>query len=1097
VANTQTVTVVFTDLVDSTATAERLGPQAAEELRQTHFRLLRGAITGSGGTEVKNLGDGLMVTYSSPSRALAGAVGMQQAIEHYNRSGTQQLSLRIGVSAGEAVEEDGDYFGDPVVEAARVCAAATGGQILVTEVVRLMVGRNAAQTFGEFGPLELKGIAVPVEVVEVLWEPMKQAGSLPLPAPLVGAASDGVFGFFGRGSELATLQDVLKRTRLARCCSAVLVSGEPGVGKTALLARVARMVHEDGTTVLFGRADEDLTVAYLPWLEAISSLVREGHKEWVSGLRPAQRAAVARLAPDIGVDTDRVADPDMERLLLLEGVTELLAAASRNAPVLIVLDDLQWADMASLQLLRYVIGTSTPMDVTIACTYRDTDLGRGDPLIKLLGDLYRLANVERIALTGLGDDELVQLMAAAAGHELDERSIGLAHAVCRETDGNPFFVAEILRHLGESGGILLGDDGRWTVANGLDELALPTSVREVVGRRVERLGNEALRALCLGAVIGREFDIGVLASVANLDEDAILDLVDAAVGAALLAEGGTADRYRFAHALIQHSLYDELSPARRQRAHKLVAEVLEANATNADPAALAELAHHWVAATRPADLGKALEYVRRAGDAALAALAPLDAIRWYEQALDLLGRESAPDPHQRAELLALLGTAQHQAALPEGRMTLIEAATLAQELDDPNTLVLAVLGFREQHFGMVGDEQLKPIIRAAIDSLAADATSTRALLLVELALAHDGGTENRERRDAALQAFEIARSGPDDDTYSAVMGDEVMMNTLATPDRVEKAINDFERAATLADHIGDPAMRAHSRVGMLWSRYQQADIVGVDAVIAEMGVLTEAIGLPHYDYLRNRLVVGRKLVAGHADEAEAANERLLEMSTGVGVPESLAIYGGFLFAIRQHQGRLDEIVHLFVQAARDNPSVAALRSAVVSMLCELGRVGEAREKLAMEAAMDFDYPYDSTWLAAMANLADAAATVDDHTAARVLADRLAPYANQVIVPWASVVAGAIARPLARAAMVYGDHSQAEVWFLIAHDIHARLEAPYWAAKGRLDHADLCLARSGDGDLAHARDLVATAAATAAKYGCAALSSRAASLLASI
>ncbi len=122
VANIQTITVVFTDLVDSTATAESLGPDAAEELRQTHFRLLRSAVAATGGTEVKNLGDGLVVTYSSPSRALVGAVGMQQAIEHYNRSGSQPLSVRIGASAGEAVEEDGDYFGDPVTEAARLCA---------------------------------------------------------------------------------------------------------------------------------------------------------------------------------------------------------------------------------------------------------------------------------------------------------------------------------------------------------------------------------------------------------------------------------------------------------------------------------------------------------------------------------------------------------------------------------------------------------------------------------------------------------------------------------------------------------------------------------------------------------------------------------------------------------------------------------------------------------------------------------------------------------------------------------------------------------------------------------------------------------------
>jgi predicted ATPase len=298
--------------------------------------------------------------------------------------------------------------------------------------------------------------------------------------------------------------------------------------------------------------------------------------------------------------------------------------------LLVVLDDLHWADTASLQLLRHVIAAPLPMDVTIACTYRDTDIGRGDALNKLLADLHREVNVSRMPLKGLEDDELVKLLAAAAGHDLDDDGVGLAHALRRETDGNPFFTGEILRHLGETGRIVLGDHGRWSVAAELDDLGLPSSVRDVVGRRVERLGEEAVRVLRLAAVIGREFDLNVVATLTDVDEDPLLDLLDAAVAAAVIVESDTADRYRFAHALIQHTLYDELSPTRRARAHQRVAEALEARAALPDAAMLGELAHHWVAATRPADLDKALSYVRRAGDAARDALAPDDAIRWYQ-----------------------------------------------------------------------------------------------------------------------------------------------------------------------------------------------------------------------------------------------------------------------------------------------------------------------------------------------------------------------------------------------------------------------------------------------------------------------------------
>ena len=805
-----TATFVFTDLVDSTATANRLGPDAAEELRQAHFRLLRGAISASGGIEVKNLGDGLMVMFSSPSRALAGAVGMRQGIEHHNRSAGEPLGVRVGLSAGEAVEEDGDYFGDPVIEAARLCAAAGGGQILAAEIVRTLVGRHGTQTFATIGQLALKGIPDPVVAVEVLWEPAVVAGSIALPSRLVGAASDALFGFYGRLGELAELDEVRKRAHATSRCQVVFVAGEAGMGKTALVAQCSRAAHEAGTVVLFGHADEDLGIAYQPWIEALSTLVRDGDPDLARQLRPAQRSALARLVPEIETDAERVADPDTERLLLLEATSELLAAASKDCPVLVVLDDLHWVDTASLQVLRHVIGSTTPMDVTIAATYRDTDLGRGDALTKLLADLHRDPSVSRITLTGLDDNEVVDLISAAAGHELDDRGVGLAHALRRETDGNPFFTGEVLRHLGESGNIVLGNDGRSTVAGDLADLGLPSSVRDVVGRRVERLGNEALRVLSLAAVIGREFDISLLAALTEIDEESVLDLMDAAVTAALLVESAAPDRYRFAHALIQHSLYNELSPARRARAHHRFAETLENLASSEDPVALAELAHHWVAATRPADLDKALGYVRRAGDAARDALAPDDAIRWYLQALDLVARQTPPDERQRAEILAALGTTEHRSSHSEYHDTLRQAATLAQRLGDNDVLVQAALGFFIQsQAGQVGDNEAKPVIQAAIDSIGKEPSSTRARLLAALANAYDAGLEWRSRRDLSLQAVDIARYTNNDATLLEVV--IAMSNALGTPDNLEQHIADVDTAAATADRLGDPVLRTSIR----------------------------------------------------------------------------------------------------------------------------------------------------------------------------------------------------------------------------------------------------------------------------------------------
>jgi class 3 adenylate cyclase/tetratricopeptide (TPR) repeat protein len=1086
-----TATFVFTDLVDSTATAARLGPEGAEELRQTHFRLLRGAVTASGGTEVKNLGDGLMVMYSSPSRALSGAVGMAQAIEHHNRSSDEPLGVRIGVSAGEATEEDNDFFGDPVVEAARLCAAAQGGQILAADIVRSLVGRHAPQTFVERGPMELKGLPEPVDVVEVVWEPAVVAGSVPLPGRLVGVATDALFGFFGRAAELQVLEEARKAARSSQRCQVVFIAGEAGMGKTSLTAQFARTAHGEGAVVLFGHADEDLGVAYQPWIEALACLVRFGDPEWVGGLRAAQRSALARLVPEVGADSDRVGDPETERLLLLEGATELLVAASQQSPVMVVLDDVHWADTATLQLLRHVTASATPMNVTIVCTYRDTDLTRGDALKKLLADMHREANVTRIALTGLEDNELVELLAAAAGHDLDDDGVGLAHAVRRETDGNPFFTAELLRHLGESGGIVLGADGRWALTGELEELGLPSSVRDVVGRRVERLGDEALRVLCLAAVIGREFDVDLLATLADIGEDPLLDLLDAGVSAAVLVESDTPDRYRFAHALTQHSLYDELSPTRRQRAHQRIAETLETEATTEDAASLAELAHHWVAATRPADLDKALDYVRRAGDAARDALAPDDAIRWYQQALDLLDRQTPPDQRQRAQLLAELGTVQRQAGNTDAREALLQAATLARQLDDTDILVSAALGFTAGPTRF-GDADAKPVVQAALDRIGTDPTPTRARLLAALAIAHDGALEWRVRQGLSVQAMDVARRADDDPTFVEVL--DKIFTEIAAPDRRDQVADDVARAVAMAERIGDPVLLADIKFQLIWVRCQQADLLGADTALSEFEALTETIGLRYQDWRFALLTTGRLLLAGYADQAETWNERALELGIAANAPDAFGAYGGFLYAIRLHQGRLDEIADLFIDAARDNPSIAVLRAAVAAMLGHLGRVDEADERVVAEAAIEFDFPFDQTWLASMSDLLDAAAASRNRAVARTLVERVASFAAHVVEPAAALVPGAIARPLARAATLLGDYDQAEEWFGIAHDIHARLQAPFWAALGRLDHADLCLARGADGDVERARELVTTAAATATEFGCAGLTKRADALL---
>ncbi len=1019
---TTMTSVLFTDLVDSTATASRLGPEQTEQLRNTHFGLLREAIASTGGTEVKNLGDGLMVAFASPSRALACAVAMQQAIERHNRQAHEPLGIRIGLSVGEAVEEDGDYFGEPVVEAARLCAASAGGKILTTEIVRTIAGRRAQQTFIEVGPLALKGLPEPVPTLEVLWEPTVIEGRVPMPAPLVAATTNVLFGFFGRDAELEQVGDTQKLAFTEPRLRTMLVAGEPGIGKTALIAHAAQRAHTGSTTVLMGHCDEDLTVPYQPWIEALSHLVEHLGAECVDVLPPLHRAALARLIPTLGDQEWRGEDLDSERVVLMHAIQMLLAQTSVDAPIIVVLDDLHWADTASLQVLRHLVASADAMPVLILGSYRQTDLAGEHPLTALLADLHRQPGVTRIRLAGLDDESTIELMAAAAGHELDDAGVRLAHDLRRETDGNPFFTGELLRNLTESGAISQGDDGRWVARGEVRELALPGSVREVVARRVSRLGPEAGRILSIASVIGRDFSLDVLARSTERTEDELLYVLEVATAAAVVMEPeATPWAYRFSHAIIQHTLYQGLGAARRGRTHQRVAEAIEALGHD-DPARTAELARHWVAAIRPAELQKALHYVARAGEDALAALAPDDAVGWYRQGLELADRLPQPDDALRCRLLVGLGTAQRHIGVPEHRATLLEAINLARATDDTELLAAAILAADRGISGTsLTDEEWVSATEAALEAIGPADSRARARLLTVLSQVIDARDWQR-RQALSAEAVAVARRLDDDATLLAIL--PVAYQDYG-PEALDRRLSETAEAVALADRLGDPVAGCNARLNRIDACMQAADIVAVDECLAEFATLAESTALPLHIWQLHMTLSWRALLDGRCDDAEAAAMTAFEIGSAGGHTEAMLAYGLQLIEIRRHQGRLDEMVDLLKEAQTDDQAVAGLRQALAAVYCEIGRFEEARPLFAQDVVTGFDdFPGDEMWLAIMTICATSASALQDHDASRILYEQLLTYERRIVAVY-SVVYGAIARHLGCLATVLGRYDDAE------------------------------------------------------------------------
>ncbi len=636
------VTFLLTDIEGSTAAWEADAEAMAVALAR-HDELAEQVVTSRGGRLIKTRGEGdaTFSVFERPSAAAAAAMELQDAIIHEEWGLREPMRIRIALHTGEVELRDGDYFGRAVNRAARLRSLAVGGQILCSGATAELVIDSLADdvVLADLGLRELRNLARPEHVFELRLETAEEVAQPPtsdappmerpgLPSVLIGTGP-----FVGRGSELERLLSAWQTT-LGGAARAVLIAGEPGVGKTRLAGEWSRQAYEQSAVVLYGRCDEDLGAPYQPFAEALRSLVPCVGTSRLRGLRGVEALlplvpGLVDEVPDLAAPTR--ADPDTERYALFDAVVALLEMASTEAPVVLVLDDLHWAAKPTLLLLRHLLRFGDRARVQIVGTYRSTDLDRSHPLAAMLADLHRDGTANRISLSGLDEDD-VSAYVAKAGYDDEE----LGHALASVTGGNPFFLIEALRHVDESGGV-------W------DPSTLPQGVREAVSRRLSRLPIETNKALAAAAVVGSRFALDLVERVVG---DDLVDAFDEASKAGIVIEepGG---RYRFNHAIVRQSLLAELPSMRRMRLHQRIATTLE-DEPGADDELLAELAHHYFECAWAGNAAKAVEYCRRAADQAMARLAYEGAADLYDHALHALDEidDELPDrDDQVADLL--------------------------------------------------------------------------------------------------------------------------------------------------------------------------------------------------------------------------------------------------------------------------------------------------------------------------------------------------------------------------------------------------------------------------------------------------------------
>ncbi|MEQ1873573.1 MAG: AAA family ATPase [Ilumatobacteraceae bacterium] len=1080
------ITILFTDLVGSTALAQQLGDTAADKLRRDHFDQLRRAVSATGGTEVKTIGDAMMVSYSSATDAIAGAVAMQQRVHVRNDgSGSPAITMRVGVSAGDATFEEGDWFGTPVVEASRLCDAAEGGQILVTDIVRVLAGSRAGHEMSPVADVEGKGLPTPMKACEVVWSPIVSAltDQLALALP-PQVTQDDVFGFVGRNDQRDALLGAWKTTMVSGRL-AVFVGGEPGIGKTRLVKELCRTAHREGGVVLWGACDEELALPYQPFVEAFRWLADATPPDVLRELVGSLGSELIPLIPDLAqripdLEARLNDDPETERHRLFEAATELLHRLSLRNPVVLVLDDLHWARKPTLLLLRHLLKSSLPMQLLIVSTYRDTDLDRSHPLSEMLADMRRQTGVERLMLRGLDVDGVQQFLEHVAGHSLDERGQGLARVIARETEGNPFFIGEVLRHLIESGALVFRD-GRWDSDKTIDDIGIPEGVREVIGRRLSNLDSGTNEVLASAAVIGREFELRTLTSVAG-GADRVLDAVGAAETASLVeAVNGRPGVYRFAHALVRSALYDELPTSRRLRLHRDIGLALEQVSDGTTH--LTELARHFTEAAALGEVDKAVVYSRRAGDAAISDLAYEEAAAHFERALEALELQEPIDEALRGHLLMAAGDALYQIADPRGQVLLLDAEKSGRSREDIQLLanVFNALGSSILLRGTAEVDAhnvaLAEHVLAHADQLA---PGLHARVLATYALELFWTDDQHRRVELCDQALAIARELGDPRVLANVLHSSSYAVDVSQIDRLDRAMAEATEIIKVAAGFDD-ALVCSALCSRAIAYVCKGDTAAGERDLSDASLLAERLRIPQQIARTKILRASQALVLGQLDDAEV----LLADWEAYGAREGIqtaAGAAGFRYRLQYERGDLADLEPLLLGVIAAQPLVPVWRIALCGVYVQTGRPELVTPHVEAVAADDFAMVQrNAAFLLTCSGTARIAGLVGALGPAEAAYRYAAPFDKTF--PFSGVgYEYPVGIGVGTAATALGWYDKAEQHFANAHALCTRAGAASYVAATEIHWAEMLCKRNGDGDAARARELAASALATSERLG---------------
>jgi DNA-binding SARP family transcriptional activator len=865
--------------------------------------------------------------------------------------------------------------------------AANGDRAAALSAGRQFVERLRAQL----------GIA-PSRETRALIDDLRRGEPEPIPPPPGLTRSDETL-FVGRRAELARLHASWGGVQMHRDRRIALIAGEPGIGKTRLAKQFASTRLAEGATVLLGRCSEEPLAPFEPFTEALT------------------QAGIARaLAP--GAATDDAG----ARHRLFEAVDSAITDLAATASLLIVIDDLHWADRGSLLLTSFLLRSSRPGPILMVGTYRDTELGRNTPLTHALADLKRTGALDRIDLRGLPLDDVATLARAMLAS--DE----LAPRVHARTDGNAFFVEEVLRGWAESGAS-----------------EVPDSVRHAVSARLSSMGDAASELIAAAAILGLQHDARAFQATAGLQANTAEAALDEILRARLLRPTSVPTRFEFAHGLVREAVLGECNILRRARLHRRAADALTELGEHQH---LEEIAMHLFEAASAQDARRAAALLVRAGRRALDRLAYEDAADRFDrarQALELAGAED-----DTGAVLLARGDALLRAGEPaEARAAFTAARALALRCADDALLAEAALGFAGLGIAIVDvDTEATARLEEALQRVEDRALRSRlqARLAVELYYAADRTRSDTHSNDAVA----TARASADASTLASALSAQHV--ALWRPDRVHERLGVVEEMIAAAREAGDRHAELQAHNWRVTDLFELGDMTAWREEASRHTRLAEELRLPSFQWYTPLWAATEAMLAGRYEDVERLSAEAEQAGLSAGDRNAAVLSSIVRFCARLEREAFNEADLAFVKdKIANSPAGIAYRGGYTWILAGLGQTERARAEL--HATMELTHAFDANWLSLQVELAEASVLIADATFATSLYERLAPYAGRPVTAGRAACSyGAVDRTLGGLAGLLGRESDAVRHLEDAIQLNDAFGAAVWRARAERDLA---------------------------------------------